>query len=58
MKPAAELFCSLVNQVKIPFIDFGHTNLLPTEMRKHMNASVIRAISPNVSVKLWLTLTC
>ena len=39
---------SLVNDNKIPFIDFGHTTLLPPEMAKHINRDVMMALCPSV----------
>ncbi|WVO12723.1 hypothetical protein L204_100331 [Cryptococcus depauperatus] len=39
----------LINEIKIPFIDFGHTSLIPKDMRVHMNRDVMLALSPRRS---------
>ncbi|KAK8869704.1 hypothetical protein IAR55_000272 [Kwoniella newhampshirensis] len=37
---------NLINEVKIPYIDFAHTTYLSDEMKKHMNRDVTAALSP------------
>lgn len=42
----------LVNSNSIPYIDYGHSKLLPSAMRPHVNRNVMLAISPLVSPAL------
>ncbi|WWD16029.1 hypothetical protein CI109_100454 [Kwoniella shandongensis] len=37
---------TVINEVKIPYIDFGHTTFLSDEMKRHMNRDVLIGISP------------
>ncbi|WVQ77975.1 hypothetical protein IAT38_000056 [Cryptococcus sp. DSM 104549] len=40
---------NLVNENKIPYLDFGHTTHIPDEMRKHINREAMNALSPSRS---------
>ncbi|WVF72046.1 hypothetical protein IAT40_006858 [Kwoniella sp. CBS 6097] len=37
---------NLVNQIDIPYVDFGHTTHMPAGMKKRMNRDVMIALSP------------
>ena len=41
---------SLINDNQIPYIDFGHTTVVPAEMAKHMNRDVMLALCPAVGL--------
>jgi RNA polymerase I-specific transcription initiation factor RRN7 len=43
--------CSSINENQIPYIDFGHTSLLPAEMAKHMNRDIMIALCPIVRLR-------
>ncbi|ORY24983.1 hypothetical protein BCR39DRAFT_545473 [Naematelia encephala] len=37
---------ALINDAKIPYLDFAHTTIVPQDMYKHMNREVALALSP------------
>ncbi|ORX40017.1 hypothetical protein BD324DRAFT_615952 [Kockovaella imperatae] len=40
---------SLINLNRIPYIDYGYTNLIPENMKSHMNRELRQALSPRSS---------
>jgi hypothetical protein len=38
----------LIEECRIPYIDFGHTNHLPASLKSHLNRSSMLALSPTV----------